>query len=218
MLDSNGFDLWANKYDKSVRLSEEAEEYPFAGYRDILNKIYIRIRNGKGKKVLDIGFGTGILAKKLYDDGIEVYGIDFSQEMIQLAKTKMPHAVLLRHDFSKGFPSALDGIKFDFIICTYAIHHLTGEEQTGFLQEMKNHLAVGGKILLGDVAFETRQEMDQCRQRAGEEWDDEEVYLVTEELAKEFPDMEFEKISCCSGICVISGGDKDENGISEFTL
>lgn len=76
----------------------------------------------------------------------------------------------------------------------------------------------GGKILLGDVAFETRQEMEQCRQRAGEEWDDEEVYLVTDELAKEFPDMEFEKISCCSGICVFSGGDKDENGISEFTL
>lgn len=218
MLDSNGFDLWANEYDKSVQLSEEANEYPFAGYKDILNKIYIRIRNGKGKKILDIGFGTGILAKKLYDDGIEVYGIDFSQEMIQLAKIKMPNAVLLRHDFSKGIPSALDGIKFDFIICTYAIHHLTEEEQIGFIKAMKNHLAVGGEILLGDVAFETRQEMDQCRQRAGEEWDDEEVYLVTEELAKEFPDMEFEKISYCSGICAFGEGDKDENGISEFTL
>lgn len=201
MLDSSGFDLWANGYDQSVQLSEEAKEYPFAGYKDILNKIYNRIRKGNGKKILDIGFGTGILAKKLYDDGVEIYGMDFSPEMLRIAKAKMPNAVLLRHDFSKGFPSDWEGEKFDFIICTYAIHHLTEQEKTGFLQEMKKYLAVGGEILLGDVAFETRREMDECRQRAGEEWDDEECYLIAEELAKEFPDMEFEKISYCSGIC-----------------
>ena len=32
MLKSDGFNLWANAYDKSVNLSEEANEYPFAGY------------------------------------------------------------------------------------------------------------------------------------------------------------------------------------------
>lgn len=200
MLDSSGFDLWANGYDQSVRLSEEAEEYPFAGYKDILNRIYNRIRKGNGKKILDIGFGTGILAKKLYDDGVKIYGMDFSPEMLRLAGAKMPNAVLLCHDFSKGFPSELEDEKFDFIICTYAIHHLTEKEKTGFLQETKKYLVPGGEILVGDVAFETRRELDECRQRAGEEWDDEEYYLIAEELAKEFPGMEFEKISYCSGI------------------
>jgi putative AdoMet-dependent methyltransferase len=37
MLNSTGFDLWANGYDKSVNLSEKNDEYPFAGYRDLLN-------------------------------------------------------------------------------------------------------------------------------------------------------------------------------------
>ena len=40
MLNNEGFDLWADDYDKSVGLSDEEGVYPFAGYRDVLNKIY----------------------------------------------------------------------------------------------------------------------------------------------------------------------------------
>ena len=203
MLDSAGFDLWANEYDKTVILSEEANEYPFAGYKDVLNTIYKRIKNGKGKTILDIGFGTGILSKKLYDEGVEIFGIDFSQEMIKLAKEKMPNAVLYQYDFSKGLPHQLDEKKFDHIICTYAIHHLTDTEKSRFIKELKNHLTPDGEILLGDVAFETNKALEECKKKAGDEWDDEEFYLVAEELSKEFSDMIFEKICFCSGVCII---------------
>ena len=40
MLDNKGFDMWAEGYDKSVNLSEENNEYPFAGYKKVLNYIY----------------------------------------------------------------------------------------------------------------------------------------------------------------------------------
>ncbi len=40
MLDSKGFDLWADGYDQSVGLSDEDGTYPFAGYKQILNEIY----------------------------------------------------------------------------------------------------------------------------------------------------------------------------------
>lgn len=33
MLNHKGFDLWADGYDKSVGLSDEANTYPFAGYK-----------------------------------------------------------------------------------------------------------------------------------------------------------------------------------------
>lgn len=36
MLDSKEFDLWADGYDRSVNLSENANEYPFAGYKQVL--------------------------------------------------------------------------------------------------------------------------------------------------------------------------------------
>ena len=61
MLDSTDFDLWANGYDKSVNLSEKNNEYPFAGYKKVLNYIYNQVREKDTANVLDIGFGTGIL-------------------------------------------------------------------------------------------------------------------------------------------------------------
>ena len=203
MLDSAGFDLWANEYDKTVHLSEEADEYPFAGYKNVLNTIYKRIKTGNAKKVLDIGFGTGILAKKLYDEGVEIFGIDFSPEMIKLAKEKMPDAALYQYDFSKGLPIELNEMKFDSIICTYAIHHLTDSAKVDFIKILQNRLTPNGEMLLGDIAFETKQSLEKCMKKAGDEWDDEEFYIVAEELSKEFPQMIFEKISFCSGVCVI---------------
>ncbi len=88
MLDNKGFDLWADGYDKSVQLSEENDEYPFAGYKHLLNTIYNIVHKKEKAKLLDIGFGTGILSKKLYDEGYEIYGIDFLQKMIDIAKKK----------------------------------------------------------------------------------------------------------------------------------
>ena len=64
MLNSNGFDVWADGYDESVRLADESDAYPFAGYATILKEIYGRVCASGAKTVLDIGFGTGTLAAK----------------------------------------------------------------------------------------------------------------------------------------------------------
>lgn len=203
MLDNKGFDLWADGYDASVNLSEEADKYPFAGYRKVLGEIYRAIREKGGSRVLDIGFGTGILAEKLYTDGYEITGIDFSQRMIEIARKKMPKARLLLHDFSQGLPEELGGKRFDAIVCTYAIHHLTDMEKIGFLRTLADHLNPQGKIYIGDVAFETRADLDACREASGEEWDEDEIYLVACELMEAFPEGSFRRISHCAGIMEI---------------
>lgn len=201
MLNNKGFDLWADDYDKSVKLSEEENTYPFAGYKNVLGDIYHKIREGKGKKILDIGFGTGILSKKLYDDGYQIYGIDFSDKMIEKAKEKMPSATFIKHDFTNGLPECLSSDKFEFIICTYAIHHLDHLQKTNFINELIEHLSdENGQLLIGDVAFKTLEEMKMCKDKSKDEWDDEEIYPVEEILKSSYPDMEFKKISFCSGI------------------
>lgn len=161
MLDSKGFDLWAEGYDKTVGLSEEDNSYPFAGYKEVLAFIYNMVLGRERPVVLDIGFGTGTLTAKLYAHGCEIYGQDFSAKMIELAREKMP-----------------DG-----------------------------QLADGGRILIGDVAFNTRADMEACRQTVGEEWDEEEFYFVAEELQKDFPDIRFQKISHCAGILILQKTD-----------
>ena len=86
MLDHKGFDLWANGYDRSVGLSEEENTYPFAGYKKLLSMIYKTILEKPNPVVLDIGFGTGTLTRKLYEHGCHIYGQDFSSRMIALLK------------------------------------------------------------------------------------------------------------------------------------
>ncbi len=132
MLNSNGFDVWADGYDESVRLADESDAYPFAGYATILKEIYGRVCASGAKAVLDIGFGTGTLAGQLYQQGCDVFGQDFSSRMIQLAQGKMPRAQLYQGDFSLGLVQALKQQRYDAIIATYALHHLTDEQKVAF--------------------------------------------------------------------------------------
>ena len=203
MLNSKGFDLWANDYDKDVQLSEESNSYPFAGYQQVLGTIYRTIRENPGKRVLDIGFGTGVLTRKLYADGYEISGMDFSEQMISIAKAKMPEADLLCHDFSQGFPEYFQGRTFDFMVCTYAIHHLDTLQKAAFIRELTPHLSENGLLLMGDVAFRTEREFSECRAACGDSWDEDEIYMVEETLKPLVPNLEYEKITFCSGVFTI---------------
>ena len=203
MLDKKGFDLWADGYDLSVGISDEENTYPFAGYKEILGNIYKTVMEKQNPVVMDIGFGTGVLTRKLYENGCTVFGQDFSERMIELASEKMPDAHLYQGDFTRGLTKELKQQNYDFIIATYSLHHLTDEQKIWFLNDILNLLNENGKILIGDVAFKTRAELIQCRQAAGDEWDDEEVYFVADELESAFPNLHFEKVSFCSGILTL---------------
>lgn len=206
MLDSRGFDLWADGYDKAVGLSEEEKSYPFAGYKDVLGRIYQRVMARDKARVLDIGFGTGTLTVKLYEQGCEVWGQDFSARMIELAGAKMPGAHLYQGDFSRGLAEPLMGNTYDFIIATYSLHHLSDEDKVGFIRTLAGLLNDGGAVLIGDVAFGTREELERCREMEGDGWDSDEIYFVYEELRESFPGMEFEKLSYCAGVLALQKG------------
>lgn len=200
MLSNQGFDLWADDYDKSVGLSDENGTYPFAGYKKVLNEIYNSVLSASQKTVLDIGFGTGVLTAKLYEQGCTIFGQDFSGRMVELAKAKMPEAQLYQGDFSLGLVEDLKHRQYDAIIATYSLHHLTDPQKIHFLQELLPLLHQGGCLYIGDVAFATRLELEKCREQVGEDWDQDEIYFVFEELKKAFPQMKFKPISYCAGV------------------
>ena len=204
MLNNKGFDLWADGYDKSVGLSDEANSYPFAGYKRVLAAIFQAVMQTPSASVLDIGFGTAVLTAKLYEQGCTIYGQDFSSRMIELASAKMPDAHLYHGDFTTGLAEPLRDRRYDAIIATYALHHLTDAQKIVFLSALRGCLNENGKILIGDVAFETRSALNQCRQEAGAQWDDDEIYFVIEELKKDFPDLSFTQLSPCAGVLTIS--------------
>lgn len=205
MLNQTGFDLWADGYDKAVGVSDEENSYPFAGYKRVLGLIYETIMKKTAPRVLDIGFGTATLTARLYEQGCEVYGQDFSARMLELAREKMPQAHLYQGDFSKGLVEPLAKEQYDFIVSTYAMHHLTDEQKIDFMRALFARLAPGGQLLIGDVAFETQEELERCREMAGEEWDDDEIYFVADLLRRVFPELQFTKLSACAGVLSVTG-------------
>ena len=90
-------------------------------------------------------------------------------------------------------------------MATYSLHHVNDEQKTVLLRTLRERLNAGGRILIGDIAFETREELERCRRKTGEEWDDEEIYCVAEELKVPFPELSFTQISFCAGILSLPG-------------
>ena len=203
MFDSKEFDSWADNYDKDMELEAEKNSYPFAGYGEVHESITKTILQNKGATVLELGFGTGTMASELYSNGCEIYGQDYSARMTELAQARIPGAHLNQKDFGEGLAEPLLGRKYDFIVATYALHHLTDEQKISLIHDLLGLLKPGGRILIGDIAFENRNAMDACRQEYIDEWDDEEYYFAVDEFVKEFPEMNFEKISFCGGVLSI---------------
>lgn len=206
MLNNHGFDLWAGSYDAAVQDADESGRFPFAGYTGLMNAVYGTVMNRAPASVFDIGFGTAVLTSKLYAGGNTITGIDFSAEMLKTAAQKMPKARLLQWDFTKGLPPALKSQTFDFIISTYALHHLTDEAKLAFITELLDVLEPEGAILIGDVCFGTRADLLACQEASGADWDDDEIYFVFSEMQAALSalcSITFHAFSFCAGIIEI---------------
>lgn len=197
------FDLWSDGYGAAIHLLNDNDEYPVAGYATLLNKVYSRVRQSEGKKLLDAGFGTGIITKKLYKDGYDIYGMDMSEQIVEAGKEEMPNAHLYCCDYSMGMPLKFIHEEFDIIISTYAFHHLDYYEKADLIRDMLRHLKKGGKLIVGDLAFESAAVLKEFRKANKEKWLYGDMYMVYDELAKDYPEASWKKISKCAGIIEI---------------
>lgn len=211
MLDSHGFALWADGYDAAVGLADESGEYPFAGYNSVLGRIYRLVLEGsastlpEGERptILDLGFGTATLTAKLYERGCTVFGQDFSERMIGIAAAKMPDAALCRGDLASGLCASLTAERYDAIIATYSLHHLNPDQKVSLIRSLLPLLKENGQILIGDVAFESKTLLEQCRSAVGDGWDGDEFYFTFDEMKACFPEITFEAHSHCAGVFIL---------------
>jgi putative AdoMet-dependent methyltransferase len=205
LLDSISFDIWAEEYDQFIQRNSKG--YPFEGYYDVLNYMYHLIGNKQSSKILDIGVGTGILTYQLYTDGAAIYGIDFSKKMLEIAQAKMPKAQFVKWDFNFGLPPEFECNKYDYIISSYALHHLDTIKKIETIKQLQNVLGIGGKIVIGDIAFETIEELLKCKNENKDNWDDEEIYIIANEITRKLKtngiSANYKQISSCAGVLEI---------------
>ena len=111
-------------------------------YEPILNEIQ-KLQSGK---ILDVGCGNGNLFTLLPDGKYELYGVDFSENMILEAK----HNCKTKASFLVADVEALPfkDNSFDIIVCNASFHHYIHPNKA--LREMQRVLKDGGILLIGD--------------------------------------------------------------------
>lgn len=139
---------WAHGYDTVVKLLTLGMD------RRIRERTVDLAGVQPGQVVLDVGCGTGSLtmaAQARVGEQGQVYGVDASPQMIEVARRKAERAG--KHiDFrveaveKMSFP---DGY-FDAVLSSLMMHHLPGDLKLQALVEIRRVLKPGGRVLVVD--------------------------------------------------------------------
>lgn len=95
----------------------------------------------RGKRILDLGCGNGVLTAKLASMGAEVVGMDRSEEMLKLAREQHPELWFSCQDasvFSFDEP-------FDAVFSNAVFHWIP--DQDGLIQSIVRALKPGGRLV-----------------------------------------------------------------------
>lgn len=127
------YNLIASEYD-----NEFGTDYSDAPYIDKF------LESLNGKEILDIGCGLGNLTNYMNEHGFNVIGIDLSDEMLKIAKSKYKHITFKKMDMREiNIDKQFDGISL-----LYSLFHLTKMEVEIVLPKYYNLLKENGKMLV----------------------------------------------------------------------
>ena len=101
-----------------------------------------------GQKILDVGCGTGVHLDLYRKSGCELYGIDTSPSMLDVAKARLGEEAELRLSDATKMPYERD--TFDLVLCMLVLHEMNQPTRMSVIEEMKRVLKADGRILLID--------------------------------------------------------------------
>lgn len=104
----------------------------------------------RGRRVLDLGCGTGRLSKELAEGGVaKVWGVDASQEMLAVARQNVPDGVGLKEGRAEQLP--FRDAWFDRVV-VWLVCHLV--DRPAAFREVARVLVPEGRLAV--VTFDTR--------------------------------------------------------------
>lgn len=114
-------------------------------------------------KVLEVACGTGRLAKRLYENGYDVTGLDLSERMLEIARKRVPEV-----KFKVGDIRDFDlEERFDTIVCFgHSFAHMVNDEDIySSLGCFNNHLVNNGLFMMDNFdALQTIEGFEQYRE------------------------------------------------------
>lgn len=109
---------------------------------DFLTIIASRLGDGE---VLDIGCGSGEDCKFFYDHGVKTVGIDFSEKLIEEAKSRFPNGNFIVMDIEK---LDFEDFRFGAVVAKHSLLHLPKKNLPTVLKKINNLLKPEGWFLL----------------------------------------------------------------------
>jgi len=129
-----------------------------------------------GALVLDVGCGSGLLARELLAAGYTVHGVDASSAMIELARRHAPaasfHVARLPTRLPTGTPGGLPLV--DAVVSTgHVLNYLDSEDEIGLaLAEMANAARPGGTLAIDlmTLAFAAAHDAAGIHAKVTDDW------------------------------------------------
>lgn len=135
----NAYDEWAEIYDTNHNPTQD------------LNATTIRQESLplSGQRILEIGCGTGMNTQYLAEKGKEVTGIDFSEEMLAVARerVKTENVQFAIRDITK--PWNFDNGSFDLVVANLVLEHV--EYLPHIFREAVQVLDTGGTFYIAEL-------------------------------------------------------------------
>jgi tRNA (cmo5U34)-methyltransferase len=154
------------------------------------------------KRILDLGTGAGrlITLVKTLLPAAQFVGLDFSPTMLEILRREFGHdpsVTIVAHDLAKELPPLG---RFDCVISSFAIHHLTNDRKRGLYAEIFGLLRPGGVFCnLEHVAPPTEALHDQflrALQMTREQEDAENILLDLETQLRWLREIGFVDVGC----------------------
>jgi ubiquinone/menaquinone biosynthesis C-methylase UbiE len=119
-------------------------------YSELLKTICDRLDIKQGDIILDAGSGTGNLSLIMSRKGGVVNGIDYSQEGIDIHKTKDLNAHVIRFDLTQSLPFPDE--YFDKIASNNVLYTISRQDRKNIFNEFFRVLKPGGTIVVSNLS------------------------------------------------------------------
>ena len=157
----------ATFFKNNAKLFRDQQELiaPWRDYSNITLQLIDRCKDSQSPRIVDIGVGEGWLIPELARRGTEVFALDLSQEMLNLAERFA--GTLPRVRFIKGSTDTLitTGVTAEVAIANMVLHHTPRPEK--MLIEAAQILTVGGALIVSELCA---HDQAWAREHCGDLW------------------------------------------------
>lgn len=144
----------------------------------------IQANSSKYQRVLEIGSGTGRALIPLLEEGVNIEGIEYSDEMLSLCRDELARRQLTTSLYQGDYITCQFPHSFDTLIIPVATFNLITAHKgiQLFLEKCVSDLKKGGRIIF-DIDLPFYPELGE-RQRSQYEWDSQKSISVEHEITK----------------------------------